>query len=219
VARLDHVILHVDDLDAAASTMSDRYGLVALTGGVFPDGVANRVIPLDPPRYLELIAIVDREAAERLMPSDELLSFTSRKGWLGWAIGGIDLDEVSMRTGVEPVAGSLQDADGVTISSWRYVAPSDDAGGALPFFVDYDQTAEERRTLWTERAATAAHPAGSASLAWVDIAIDEPRLRGWIGDLELPIRLARGTPRIRSVCVRTADGNVIIDGDAIASGR
>src|SRR5207247_2202503 len=110
----------------------------ALPGGVFPDGVANRVIPLDPPQYLELIAIVDQEAADRLMPKADLAQFTSRNGWMGWAISDVDIDAASARTGVQPVAGSIQDLHGATLSSWRYVAPADDQGGALPFYVAYD---------------------------------------------------------------------------------
>src|SRR5947208_10720523 len=119
MARIDHVILNVDDLDGAARTFRDRYGLVALPGGVFPDGVANRVIPLDPPQYIELIAVVDRAAAERLMPSDERTQFESRRGWMGWGISCIDIERVSARTGVSVVAGSIQDDEGTTSSSWR----------------------------------------------------------------------------------------------------
>jgi len=202
--------LNVDDLDQAARTFRERYGLVALPGGVFPDGVANRVVPLDPPRYLELIAIVDREVAEREMPGDELREFDTRKGWMGWAIAGIDIEEVSERTGVRPVPGSIQNPQGGIMSSWRHVAPEDDQGGALPFFVAYDQTPEQRLAIWRERAARAAHPHGPISLKWLEVAVQERELRRWMGDLELPLQLVDGAPGIRSICLSTAQGDLVI---------
>jgi Glyoxalase-like domain len=210
--RIDHVIFNVGDLDDAARAFRELYGLVALEGGVFPDGVANRVIPLDPPKYIELIAVVDRGAAERLMPADELAQFDSRRGWMGWGISGIDIEEVSARTGVPAVAGSIQNDEGVTMSSWRYVAPDDDEGGALPFFVAYDATPEERLALWTERSERAKHPCGHASLVWLEVAAREQRVRAWIGDLSLPLRRVDGPPGIRSVGLRTASGELTIDG-------
>ena len=42
MARIDHVIYNVEDLDEASRMFRERFGLVALPGGVFPDGVANR---------------------------------------------------------------------------------------------------------------------------------------------------------------------------------
>src|SRR5437763_9829158 len=105
----------------------------------------------------------------------------------------------------------MQDDEGTTTSSRRSVAPEDDEGGALPFFVAYDATPEQRLALWTERSARAAHPGGHASLAWVEVAASERRLRDWIGEPSLPLRRVDGTPAIRSVGLRTANGEVAID--------
>jgi hypothetical protein len=45
----------------------------------------------------------------------------------------------------------------------------------------------------------------------VDVAGDRKRLRLWLGDDELPIRLADGEPGIRRVAVGTSDREVVIE--------
>lgn len=60
---IDHVILAVADLDAAADRLFAEYGLASLVGGRHPGhGTGNRIVPLGP-NYLELMAVVDPEEA------------------------------------------------------------------------------------------------------------------------------------------------------------
>jgi hypothetical protein len=61
--ELDHVLIAVADLTAAASVMEARYGLTSMEGGRHPGwGTANRIVPLGA-AYLELVAVVDRTQA------------------------------------------------------------------------------------------------------------------------------------------------------------
>ena len=59
----DHVILAVDDLDAAAGALEEREGLASVAGGRHPGwGTSNRIVPLGE-SYLELVTVVDAEEA------------------------------------------------------------------------------------------------------------------------------------------------------------
>ena len=147
--------------------------------------------------------------AERSNPP-ELAQLKAGSAWGGWAIAIRDINEVAARTGIEPVPGSIQDEHGLTIGSWRYVLPPDDANGALPFYVPYDDAPESRLLKWQERLARAAHPRGPVDLAWIEVAVDEETLRQWLGDLSVPVRISSGEPGIRAVGLRTPDGELVI---------
>jgi hypothetical protein len=61
--EVDHVLIAVDDLEAAAKEVEERYGLASVEGGRHQGfGTANRIVPLGE-TYLELVAVVDDEEA------------------------------------------------------------------------------------------------------------------------------------------------------------
>jgi hypothetical protein len=64
-AELDHVLIAVADLMAAARAIEDEHGLMASEGGWHPGwGTANRIVPLGD-AYLELVTVVDAAEAAR----------------------------------------------------------------------------------------------------------------------------------------------------------
>ena len=61
---IDHVLIAVPDLSAAAPSFTARYGLASTEGGHHPAwGTANRIVPLGT-SYLELVAVVDEAKAQ-----------------------------------------------------------------------------------------------------------------------------------------------------------
>lgn len=61
---IDHVIVPVENLDAAARRYYDQWGLASVSGGRHPGhGTANRIVPLGS-SYIELMAVVDRVEAD-----------------------------------------------------------------------------------------------------------------------------------------------------------
>ncbi len=57
--QLDHILIAVTDLAAAAEELEARYGLASVAGGRHPSwGTANRIVPLAE-TYLELVAVID----------------------------------------------------------------------------------------------------------------------------------------------------------------
>ena len=63
--ELDHVLIAVADVAAAARELEARHGLTSIKGGRHPGyGTANRIVPLGD-SYLELVTVADEsEAAE-----------------------------------------------------------------------------------------------------------------------------------------------------------
>jgi hypothetical protein len=64
VLWIDHVIWAVADLDEAGERFDHELGLRSFFGGVHPEGTANRIVPLRPPQYIELIAVRNHERSE-----------------------------------------------------------------------------------------------------------------------------------------------------------
>ncbi|HEY8778025.1 MAG TPA: VOC family protein [Gaiellaceae bacterium] len=63
--ELDHVLIAVGDLAAAAHEFEVEHGLASIEGGRHPGwGTANRIVPLGK-SYLELVAVVDQDEAAR----------------------------------------------------------------------------------------------------------------------------------------------------------
>jgi hypothetical protein len=97
---MDHVIYAVDDLDAAASLMSDREGLASVPGGRHEGwGTANRIVPLGG-SYLELITDDIDGVAKRLELEVEEKSREAEDGsTLSWRLAGL---ERALKTGALP---------------------------------------------------------------------------------------------------------------------
>ncbi len=198
--HLDHVLIAVTDLDAAAEELESRHGLAAVEGGRHPGwGTANRIVPLGD-TYLELIAVVDaREAATS--PFGRWVASGRPGAPLGWAVRPDDLDAVARRLGLEPVAGSRPAPDGATLR-WRSAGVEASAAEpSLPFFLEW-----ERGGTFPGRSA-AARPASIARLA---LRGDPDRLARWLGVHELPVTVERGAPAVLAVALERPRGEIVI---------
>ena len=132
--QLDHVILGVTDLEAAAARLADHHRLTAVPGGAHEAaGTLNWIVPLDD-AYIELIAVGDPETASANAFGRWVQQGATAAGaWLGWVLRTDDLDAVCARIGTDPHAmtrGPLR---------WRMAGfqrtlrdPS------LPFFIQWD---------------------------------------------------------------------------------
>ena len=190
--QIDHVLYAVTDLDAAATRFEEDLGLFSIPGGPHPGwGTANRIVPLGPD-YLELVGVVDREAAEA--SSFGRLVLEAGDGLVGWSIGTDDLDGVASRLGLEIVRGKRKRPDGVRLT-WRAAGIEEAmrSHGALPFFIQWEGPGE-------------LHPGGDhqapAGIGWVEVASDEAQLRDWLGGVELPVRFASERSGITAASIR-----------------
>jgi Glyoxalase-like domain len=135
--ELDHVLIAVTDLDAAAREFSANHGLASVDGGRHGDfGTANRIIPLGS-THLELVAVVDPVAAA-----------ASSFGWwvdrgatdegrlIGWAVRTSALDEIAGRLQIPIRSGSRVTPAGTELR-WHSAGIEEAiAEPCLPFFIE-----------------------------------------------------------------------------------
>jgi Glyoxalase-like domain len=199
--ELDHVLVAVTDLAAAAQEIAARHGLSSMQGGRHAGwGTANRIVPLGE-TYLELIAVVDpAEAADSAFGSWVAAGATRDARPLGWAVRTDDLDDVAGRLGLVVEAKSRKDAGGRTLS-WRIAGIEEaTAEPSLPFFVEWgDGTPHPGR-------APVTHPAGAVEIASLELDADPERLADWLGSHRLPITVREGGPAVASVILSGTSG-------------
>lgn len=203
--EFDHVLMAVGDLDGAAATLEERYGLASVPGGRHTGlGTGNHIVPLGP-SYLELIAVVDEAEAE----SSPLAEWVTRISAGGDRLAGLclrtdDIDEVATRLGTPAIPMERARPDGGVLK-WRLAGLAETlTDPALPFFIQWDVSIEEMpgNTIVSHRI----QPMG---IEWIEIAHDADLLRQRIGTDDLDIRIVEGEPGLRAVAIRT-DGDPII---------
>jgi hypothetical protein len=201
--RIDHVIYAVNDLDAAAVRLNAEHELGFIRGGRHPGGTQNSIAPLEPPQYLELIAVAD-PAGETAQMIQHAMDGAERL--VGWAIEPDDLDAVAARLGIAPFVGSIENPNGST-GTWRIVGDSKD--NAYPFFIEYDGDAEVRRRRWAERRAESGNNWVRA-ITFVEVGANPDRMRAWIGDDTIPVRCLEGEQGVLAVGFATDKGEIVL---------
>ena len=175
-AVIDHVVLAVRDLDAAAAWIREEHGLIALPGGRHPGvGTANLIVPLGDD-YLELIAVVDPAEATTSPFRERLAAAPATGATLAtWAVRVTDIDAQRQRlsdAGIAtegPLPGSRVRSDGVLLE-WRTLRVASGLEPAIPFFIEWKVDADEH-----PGAAAVEHPAGVVLLRGVRLASPNPQ--------------------------------------------
>jgi hypothetical protein len=191
---LDHILLGSADLEAGIAFVEERTGVRAAFGGVHPGaGTRNALLSLGRNRYLEIIA-PDPEQPASADARD--LKSLEKPVLVGWAAHPGDIEQFAARlkeqgiaaTGPKP--GSRKRPDG-RVLNWKTLVLKDDAGGLLPFFIEW--------------GANALHPSVDApqgcSLTLFEAATPSPDVLRKQSDqlqLDIPITQAK-TPRLHAI--------------------
>ena len=203
--ELDHVLVAVADLGAAGRELEARHGLASIDGGRHPGwGTANRIVPVGD-AYLELVAVVDdAEAAQSTFGKWVARAAPAPATLLGWAVR-THLDQVAGRLGLEVAAGSRATRGG-RLLEWRMAGVAQAAAEpSFPFFIEWGQsTPLPGRTALT-------HGTAGARIAELNLEGDADRLAAWLGPHRLPITVHPGTPRLTSVVLTGAAGEIVLD--------
>ena len=204
--ELDHVLIAVSDLTAAALQIEAQHGLASIEGGRHPGwGTANRIVPLGE-SYLELVAVVDEsEAAQSPFGRWVAGAHLEPASPLGWAVRTTRLDEIAGRLGLRVDAGSRAGRDGRMVQ-WR-VAGIEQAAAepSLPFFIEW-----AHGTPLPGRVR-ATHPSGPVQLAELHLDGDADRLATWLGAHRLPITVRPGGPAVAGIVLAGATGETVLD--------
>ena len=172
---IDHLVIAVADVDAAAAELEAAVGLRATGGGRHPgQGTLNRLVWFGD-SYLELIGVEDTTLAASSWigrPTLAVLDRSSDGGLATWAIATDDLVAFDALDG--PIDGERRRPDGRLVR-WRIARAGELAPDRPAFLIQHDVTAAE----WThqERAERAIEPhpvGGPVRLTRVRIAVRDP---------------------------------------------
>jgi Glyoxalase-like domain len=203
--ELDHVLIAVADLDAAAKELEARHGLASIEGGRHPGwGTANMIVPLGE-AYLELVAVVDEaEAAGNPFGSSVARAHPTVPRPIGWAVRTHTLDDVARRLDLTVGAGSRVGRGGQLLR-WRLAGIEQAAAEpSLPFFIEW-----ERGTSFPGHAR-AVHQAGAVRISELKLDGDADRVAAWLGPHDLSITVRPGTPAVTSIILSGAAGEIVL---------
>jgi catechol 2,3-dioxygenase-like lactoylglutathione lyase family enzyme len=147
-ARIDHVMLGIDDLDRGVRLFEEKTGVRPVYGGKHPGGTHNALASLGDGTYLEIIAVQrDVEPPEEYAGLEKLHTLTP----IGWAVSSPDGAQLRGRLTAaglavtEPSPGSRTTPAGATLS-WQTFDLKDNFDEA-PFFIVWSpQTAHPSTT-------------------------------------------------------------------------
>jgi Glyoxalase-like domain len=206
--ELDHVVIAVADLTAAASVMEASYGLTSIEGGRHPSlGTANRIVPLGA-AYLELVAVVDRALAITSEFGSWVAHGSSRSPRpLGWAVRTNDLDAVTSRLDLTAAGGARVARDGRHLR-WQLAGVEQAAAQPmLPFFIEWGRETPLPGT------APIAHPAGDVAIHELQLTGDADQLAAWIGEHQIRVNVQPGEPAVTGVVLATPGGEIVLGHD------
>jgi len=191
---LDHILLGSADLDAGIAFVEEHTGVRAAFGGVHPGaGTRNALLSLGRNRYLEIIAPDPKQPASA---DSRDLRKLEKPVLVAWAAHPGDIETFAKRLKSEGVAligpkpGSRKRPDG-RVLNWKTLALKDDAGGLLPFFIEW--------------GANALHPSVDApqgcSLTFFEAATPRPdTLLKQVDQLQLDLPITQAeTPNLHAI--------------------
>jgi hypothetical protein len=175
---IDHLVIAVPDLAAAARTLEETVGIAATGGGRHATlGTANRLAWLGD-TYVELVTVDDDAIAARSWlgrPVMEVLA--NGGGFVTWALASDDLDGdvASFRTlGADygdPFAGERRRLDGEVVR-WRLAMPNRLGPAEPPFLIEHDPASAEWQPADRAARATQIHPVGGPDGAMGPVRLD-----------------------------------------------
>ncbi|HWP56893.1 MAG TPA: VOC family protein [Candidatus Acidoferrales bacterium] len=174
---IDHIVIAVRDLDAAARDY-ERLGFTVVPGGRHPVGTHNALIALADGSYIELISFYRENPNHRwwkpLQIGEGLVDFCMQTSDL------LDDLETMRSAGIrmhDPQPWSRTRPDGYELK-WRLAIPQEGDRGVAPFLIQDETPREERVPRQVD------HANGATGIAGLTIAVTDPIVvRDWYRSL------------------------------------
>ena len=205
MTRIDHVIIGVRDLKAAATTMWRRYGLEAQPGGAHSGaGTGNMIVPLGNDQFFELLAVLDprsphpivRWLSALLVDGDRLIAV---------ALEPDDIDATADRLG-EPIIELDRVAEDGRSVHFRVTGVTGLLGSELlPFFVTTSVGRE-----WRCGFRPPQHRAEARGIRWVELGGDESQIWTRVRDKSVSLRIKSGRPGVTAVALDVGGVETIV---------
>ena len=209
--RLDHVSYAAgpDGLQDTAGRLSEQIGEQFVDGGVHPRfGTRNMLLPLAAGHYLEVVAVLDHPASDKVPFGQVVRARTlAGGGWLGWVVAVGDIAPYERRLGRPSVPGNRRRPDGYELR-WRQLGVKGlQADPQLPFLVQWETPAETHPSTGAS---------GQVALQALEIAGTPERVDEWLGvssatafgDVEVMWVSPEGQPGIVATHLSTPAGTV-----------
>ena len=204
--ELDHVIVAVGDLAAAAERFERDHGLSSIEGGRHRGlGTGNRIVPLGT-SYVELMAVVDEAEAESSPLAQWVLETCADGDRLGaLCLRTDDAGEVAARLGTPALEMSRVRPDGIELR-WKLAGLEQTlADPSLPFFIQWYAPPSHQ-----PGATPVEHRSGAHGIEWVELACDEQTLRDRLGDARVDVRAVGGDGGVRRAGIATPGGTLVL---------
>lgn len=211
--RLDHLSYAVgrDGIEGTTSRLSALLGESFRDGGLHPRfGTKNRVLPLCGGIYLEVVAVLDHPASDKVPFGQAVRDRTAAGGgWLGWVVAVEDIHPVEQRLERLAVQGNRHRPDGFELR-WKQIGVKGlQADPQLPFVVQWEIDGDEHPS---------AGSSGEIALGALEIAGDPIRVQEWLGepalaalsDVAVEWVAPHGTPGVVAATFVTPEGEVRI---------
>lgn len=203
--ELDHVIVAVNDLAAAAARFERDYGLSSVEGGRHRGlGTGNRLIPLGR-SYVELMAVVD-EAEESALAEWVRKTCADGDRLAALCLRTDDVSGIAARLGTPALPMSRLRPDGSELSWVLAGLEQTLADPRLPFFIQWHADPAE-----LPGATKVDHRSGATGITWVELACDEATLRERVGEPVEELRAAGVEGGVRRAGIATRDGELVLE--------
>jgi hypothetical protein len=183
---LDHILLGCGDLDQGIAFVEEKLGVRAAFGGVHPGrGSRNALLALGGRRYLEIIG--PDPAQPQHDDLRELYKIASPRP-IGWAahvddIAALQQRLTAARASIGPVMDGQRKRPSGQLLRWRTLAPQDDRGGLLPFFIEWSKESPH---------PSSDAPQGCKLESFALVSPEEGKLRDLAAQLGLEVAVTKG---------------------------
>ena len=201
--ELDHLVYAVPELSTGVDELETRFGVQALPGGPHPGrGTRNHLLSLSGSSYLEIIG-PDPEQEEPGRSRPFGIDDLGRGRLVTWAIHRGDLEGAAARArvaGYDPgkVLSMSRQAPGGLLE-WRLtLSPEREAGGIVPFLIDWGQTPNPAITSTK----------GCALLDLYAVHPEPDKVTSLLGALDVALNLNAGPQATLIALLQTPNGEI-----------